>query len=214
MMTDWLTALKTGLREITLPLARKFWPGVSPDDEPYYNYRYQHVEQVDRDARRLLTAYGGDEDVVLASVWIHDRYKPQFEGKHHAAKAADWANENLGKLGFPAEKVPAVVYAVAIHAYDGDGQKIPADCLEARILWDADKLGKTGAVMLVYMLCAGGAFPQAKINFTWIRNELRTWEKIGRQIINDFYFPLSKELGEKRWAVLKAYCDALDEETG
>ena len=53
MMADWLMQLKTDFKEITLPLARKFWPGLTPDSEPFYNYRYMHVEQVERDARRL-----------------------------------------------------------------------------------------------------------------------------------------------------------------
>jgi HD superfamily phosphodiesterase len=77
-VADWLTALKTQMKEVTLPPARKFWPGASPEDEPYFNYRYQHVEQVERNARKLLAAYGGDEDVVLASVWLHDRFQPQY----------------------------------------------------------------------------------------------------------------------------------------
>jgi HD superfamily phosphodiesterase len=211
-MADWLTQLKTGLKDITLPLARQYWPGISPEDEPYYNYRYQHVEQVDRDARKLLAAHGGDEDIVLASVWIHDRYKPQFEGENHAARAAAWANENLVKLGFPKEKLPAVVYAVGNHAVFGG--KISPEHKEAQILWDADKLGKIGAIMVVYILCAGGAFPQTKINFLWLTRELHTWKERNKNLVNDFHLPLSRELGQKRYTTLKAFSDALDEETG
>jgi len=211
-MADWLNALKTGMKEITLPLARKYWPGVSPDDEPYYNYRYQHVEQVDRDARKLLGAHGGDEDIVLASVWIHDRFKPQFEGEEHAVRAAAWADENLAGLGFPTEKVPAVVYAVSNHAVFGG--KISPEHKEAQILWDADKLGKIGAIMVAYILCAGGAFPQTKINFFWLQRELHIWKERNKNLVNDFHLPLSRELGQKRYNILKAFCDALDEEVG
>jgi HD superfamily phosphodiesterase len=213
-MTDWLTQLKTGLKEITLPPARKFWPGLTPESEPYFNYRYMHVEQVERDARRLMAAYGGDEDIMLASVWIHDRYKPQFGGEDHATKAAEWARENLEGLGFPAEKVAEVIYAVSHHEYDSrKKQKIPADHPEARMLWDADKVGKIGASMLVFVIAAGGAFPQNKLDFTWLRRELRNWEHFGQQVANEFYYPLAREMCQKRYAILKAYCDALEEET-
>jgi HD superfamily phosphodiesterase len=208
---DWLTQLKTELLDITLPLARQYWPGSTPQDEPYYNYRYQHVEQVERDALKLLKAQDGDEDIVLAAVWIHDRYKPQFEGEKHAARAAEWVKENLGKTGFPTGKIPAVVYAVANHA--NPPHTIPEKYEEARILWDADKLNKIGAVMVAYSLCSCGAYPQTKVDFAWIRNEMRNWLERTTNLPDDFYFSLSREIGRERWNTLKAFCDALDEET-
>jgi HD superfamily phosphodiesterase len=211
-MTDWLTQLKTGLKEITLPLARKFWPGLTPESEPYFNYRYMHVEQVERDARRLMAVYGGDEDIVLASVWIHDRYKPQFGGEDHANRAAKWAEENLAGLGFPVEKVPQVVYAVANHTWDHFD--IPEERKEARILWDADKLGKSGALAITYLLCNGEAHTGKKMDFTSIILHLRRWEKLGKKLSDEFYFPLSREMGKKKWEILKAFCDALEEEVG
>ena len=171
-MSDWLNQLKTDLKTITLPLARQYWPGLSAEDEPYYNYRFQHVEQVERDARRLLVAYGGDEDIVFASVWIHDRCQPQYEGENHGEKAAEWANENLAKIGFPNEKVPAVVYAVRNHS--NLPQTIPVKDKEARLLWDADKLTKLGAFSVVYSLCSCPAFPQTKVTLTWIQKSLRS----------------------------------------
>jgi hypothetical protein len=214
-MTDWLTALKTQMREITLPLARKYWPGVTPEDEPYYNYRYQHVEQVEHNARKLLAVYPADEDIVLASVWLHDRFQPQYEGDNHAHKAASWAQTNLAGLGFPAAKVAEVAYGVAKHSLKKYlGEVIPEGHPEAWILWDADKLDKTGAVMPVYLLGGNSAFPGTKVNFDWVKRQLRDWEKGDKNLIGDFYYPLSRQLGQKRWAALKAFCDALDEQTG
>jgi hypothetical protein len=211
-MPDWLTQLKTGMAQITLPLAKKYWPGESPEDAPSFNYRLQHVEQVERDASRLMAANGGDEDIVLASVWIHDRYKPQLGGEKHARRAAAWAEQNLAGLGFPAAKVPAVAYAVANHA--NPPQTIPETAREARILWDADKLGKLGAIFVVYLLYTFQAHPQVKASFTRVRQVLREWESYGSRLVPDLYFPLSRELGQKRYNIFKAFCDALDEETG
>jgi HD superfamily phosphodiesterase len=211
-MADWLMQLKTEFKEITLPLARKFWPGKSPDDEPYYNYRYMHVEQVERDARRLMAVYGGDEDIVLASVWIHDWFKPQFGGEDHAERAAEWAEENLVKKGFPAAKVPGVVYALANHTWDHFD--IPEERKEARILWDADKLGKSGALGITYLLCNGESHSGRKMGFAEIIQKMRRWEELARKLSGEFYFPLSRDIGKKKWAILKAFCDALEEETG
>jgi hypothetical protein len=211
-MDDWLTALKAQMKEITLPLARKFWPGPSPDNEPYYNYRYQHVEQVERDARRLLKVYGGDEDVVLASVWIHDRFQPQYEGEKHGEKAAVWAEGNLSKTGFPAAKIPTVVYAVANHS--NPPQTIPESAKEARLLWDADKLGKTGALWMVYLLSGAPAFPEQKVDFPWIVREMSSWDGPSRELKDILYFPLSREIAQERYRTFKALYTALEKETG
>jgi predicted metal-dependent HD superfamily phosphohydrolase len=211
-MTDWLTQLKTGLKAITLPLARKYWPGPSSEDEPYYNYRYQHVEQVERDARRLLKAYGGDEDIVLASVWIHDQYQPQFEGENHGPRAAEWAEKNLSKTGFPADKVPAVVYAVSKHS--NPPHTIPESAKEARLLWDADKMGKTGALWVVYLLSSAPAFPQQRVDFPWVVREMRLWDGPSGGLKDILYFPLSQEIAQERNCAFKAFCEALEKETG
>jgi len=82
------------------------------------------------------------------------------------------------------------------------------------MLWDADKVGKIGASMLVFVIAAGGAFPQTRLDFAWLRHELRVWEKLGQQLVNEFHHPLAREMAQKRYNLLKAYCEALEEETG
>jgi HD superfamily phosphodiesterase len=211
-MSDWLTQLKTDLKEITLPDARKFWPGVTPEDEPYYNYRYQHVAQVEKEARKLLAVYGGDEDIVLASIWLHDRCQSVHDRDNHAVLASKWAKNHLAGTGFPVKKVPSVMHAVANHR--NPPHTIPEEYKEARILWDADRLTKIGVTMIVYTLCSNGAYPQTKVDFDWVKINSRRWLERVKNLPNDYYFPLSRELGRKRWNAEKAFCDALDEETG
>ena len=112
---DWLEILKNRMLEITKTAAYEFFPPIGSYTEPYYNLRFEHVKQVEIEALKLLEAHGGDKDIVLASVWIHDRYKPQFYGPDHGNKAADWALENLESKGFQKEKIKAVEYAVRNH---------------------------------------------------------------------------------------------------
>ena len=99
------------------------------------------MTQAEKEALKLLEAHGGDRDIVLASVWIHDRYKPLFYGLEHGNKAADWAVENLEGKGFPEEKVKAVEYAVRNHQ---GWTTVGLDTLEAQIVWDADKVAHLG----------------------------------------------------------------------
>ncbi|MCL2772806.1 MAG: HD domain-containing protein [Oscillospiraceae bacterium] len=138
---DWLEILKSEMLEITKTAAYEYFPAIGAYTEPYYNHKFEHVKQVETEALKLFEVYGGDKDIVLASVWIHDRYKPQFDGPDHGNKAADWVLENLESKGFPKEKVKAVEYAVRNHTgFD----KRPLETLEAQILWDADKLAHHG----------------------------------------------------------------------
>jgi HD superfamily phosphodiesterase len=150
------------MASITGQAARKHWPGLSPEAEPYYNYRFEHVRQVERDAQRLIAVVGGDTEIILASVWTHDRFQPQYEGDRHAARAAEWVREHLASLGFPISKVPAVEYVVANHS--NAPNTIPENELEARLVWDADKLSKTGALAVISFLCSIPAFPQTPVS--------------------------------------------------
>jgi HD superfamily phosphodiesterase len=72
---EWLFHIRKDLEKITGPVAAEIWP--TPKGRPYFNYRLEHVRQVERDARWLLQQVGGDEEVVLAAVWLHDRFQPQ-----------------------------------------------------------------------------------------------------------------------------------------
>jgi Predicted HD superfamily hydrolase len=147
--TNWLDTIKSEIMEITETSAYEYWKPITGYTKPYFNHRLEHVKQVEIEAKRLMDIYGGDEEIMLAAVWLHDRYKPQFEGANHGAKAADWIVENLASTGFPADKVSAVEYAVRNH----QGLEISGlDTLEAKILWDADKISHIGSSFLVDMM--------------------------------------------------------------
>jgi len=149
---NWLDILKSEMQEIQKAAAYEIFPAIGSYTEPYYNFRFEHAKQVEVEALKLLEIYEeADRDIVLASVWIHDRCKPQFGGHDHGNKAADWVLENLESKGFPKEKVKAVEYAVRNHCgYD----KRHLDTLEAKILWDSDKIAHEGPSFLfqVFML--------------------------------------------------------------
>jgi hypothetical protein len=135
----WLDYLKNELFTLTNEAAKEYWPKPTNPQEAYFNYRFEHVTQVEREAKRLLHDLGADADIVLASVWLHDRYQPVFQGPEpHGELAAVWASEHLNGLGFPPHKIAEVCYALRVHS--NPPQTIPAEKREARILWDADKL--------------------------------------------------------------------------
>jgi len=139
---NWLKQLQNEMEEITQTAAYAFFPPIGSYTKPYYNLRLEHTKQVEKEALKLLATHSSaDSDIVLASVWIHDRCKPQFDGASHGNKAADWTLHNLENKGFPKHKVNAVEYAVRNHT---GFTKKQLSTLESQILWDADKLAHYG----------------------------------------------------------------------
>jgi hypothetical protein len=201
----WLTSLQNDEALLTAQEASKIWP--HPETKaPYFNFRLEHVQQVERDALRINEYVKGDTDIILAAVWIHDRFQPQTENEKHAHQAADWAKENLAGLGFPDEKVPAVYLAVNRHC-DPPGT-IPAGDVEARVLWDADKLTRIGPLSIVSYMLAHSAFPEQKLSYSNIAVlGLERLER-SRRLVDELYYPRSREMAIARFAQQKAFYEA------
>jgi HD superfamily phosphodiesterase len=203
---EWLTALQNDLALITTTEAQKFWPNPAPRGGAYYNYRLEHVQQVERDALRIGETLPVDQEILLAAVWLHDRFHPQVKGDQHAVEAAGWALNNLAGLGFPTEKVERVSYAVARHI-DPPGQ-IPAGAVEARVLWDADKLSKIGPLDIVKSMLSHNAFPEQRISYTALA--LLGLEKLerSRRLVENLYYERSRQLAHERYQMQKAFYEA------
>lgn len=149
---QWLLDLKGHVIRTTTEAARPYWPSPKELGPPYFNFRLEHIRQVERDALRLMEIERGDEDIILAAVWLHDRFQPQFDGAQHANKAGRWARSHLKEIGFPPPKIEAVARAVELH--NRRTMDIPQELHEARILWDADRLARFGPMGLIsYMMC-------------------------------------------------------------
>lgn len=206
-MSDWLTRLRDDLIAITTTAAREHWAGPTPDAVPYFNYRLEHVRQVERDAIRLLEVVGGDEEVVLAAVWLHDRFKPQYGGDHHAARAAEWVSEHLATYDFPTEKIARVHYAVLNHS--SEPGILPANEHDARVVWDADKLSKLGTSNLIAFLLGAPAFSHKPNTYISVAQRLAASLRYDEELMPQFYFEPSRAWSAERARAKRAYCSAL-----
>jgi hypothetical protein len=212
MDPSWLSVLREDMHRITSQAARRHWPGPSQAVPPFFNYRWEHVQQVERDPRRLLQRVTADEEIVLAAVWLHDRFQPQYDDDGHAARAADWARSQLAGCGFPPAKVAVVAGAVAEHS--GAPGTIPEDRLEARLLWDADKLSRLGAVNLISYLAAMPAFPSPLMGFDSILAVGKAKLSSKRALADAFYLDVSRRLARQRLELQQAFNDELAAEMG
>lgn len=104
---------------------------------------FDHVLRVLALAERIAQAEGADVEIVRAAALLHDvgRAEERRSGGCHARIGAARAREIL--RGYPPDKVEAVAEAVAAHRF----RRGPApQSLEARVLYDADKLDAIGAI--------------------------------------------------------------------
>ena len=106
-----------------------------------------HTERVHKTALHLGRLMEASLDVLSASALLHDigrRYETREQGKIcHAEKGAELARGILQKLNFLPSFIDEVAHCIEAHRYRGD--KVPRT-LEAKILYDADKLDSIGAV--------------------------------------------------------------------
>ncbi len=122
---------------ITIDEARAHYP--SEDTA----HSFAHVLRVLKLAERIGRAEGADMEVLRAAVLLHDiaRVAEDAGGPCHAEAGAEQAGQILS--GHPPAKVEAVAHAIRAHRFRATS--VP-QTLEAKILYDADKLDAIGAI--------------------------------------------------------------------
>jgi uncharacterized protein len=124
----------------TLEQARAWYTGADPI------HAFDHVERVYHMAERLAIAEGADLEIVRAAALLHDAEgtTPGHESRatHHQA-SAEFAMEILTAESWPMERIAAVQHCIRAHRFR-TGET--PETIEAKILFDADKLDVLGAV--------------------------------------------------------------------
>ncbi len=106
-----------------------------------------HSERVLQMALRLGREMDADLEILAAAALLHDiGRKEERETKGavcHAVHGAAMAVPILRELGYTEEGIEQICHCIAAHRYRGKQQP---QTLEARILFDADKLDSIGAI--------------------------------------------------------------------
>lgn len=106
-----------------------------------------HTERVHNLALHIGHLMNARLDILSAAALLHDIGRLQetrSQGKIcHAAKGAEMAGEIMTELGLPADMQKEVLHCIESHRYRN--KKVPKT-LEAKILFDADKLDSIGAI--------------------------------------------------------------------
>jgi len=117
---------------------------------------FDHVARVYQMAVRLARLEGAEMEIVEAAALLHDagnghghesdaefQTLPAARASHHHI-AAEFAKTVLGKEGWPEERIAAVLHCIRSHRFRDEDEQ--PQTLEAKILFDADKLDAIGAI--------------------------------------------------------------------
>jgi len=143
------------INEGLLAAARRFYP----QNDPVHGF--DHVLRVLRLAEQLARMEGADVEIVCAAALLHDAaeqheadgsqkaggHKTAVAGAHrlaHHHTSAGIAGMILAAQGWAPERIVAVQHAIRAHRFRDNSE--PPQTLEARLLFDADKLDAIGAI--------------------------------------------------------------------
>jgi uncharacterized protein len=132
---------------LTLEKARQWYPEVDAV------HGFDHIERVYGLCRRIGRQEGADMEILLAAALLHDSqgsHPGKGQRNDHHLRSAEFAAEVLAGEGWDNARIQAVQHCIRAHRYRR-GEEAP-ETLEAKVLFDADKLDVIGAVGVVRAL--------------------------------------------------------------
>jgi uncharacterized protein len=165
-------------------------------------------------AARIHPAPAYDDDIVFAAAYLHDlgvftgnlpKDPAELPGWDHVACACNLTPQLLEGIGFPPEKVPAVLACIREHQPHNDPHSF-----EATLLRDADILEQLGAVGILRIASKLGSDTRFRL-FADARDALqRALDQLPAQLRLD----AARELAIPRIQTLREFLLALDSEAG
>ncbi len=200
---------------ISVEEARRYYEGADSAHD------FDHVLRVLALAERIAAEEGASLALVRTAALLHDvgRARAHAEGLDHAQLGAAIARQALA--GQPQGRVDAVAGAIAAHRFRAGPEPTT---LEARVLFDADKLDAIGAIGVARAFAHGGAQGQR----LWARAEdvdVARWDRTGddpqqHTPVHEFMVKLSRlrerlttaagrRIAEERHAFMVSFFDRL-----
>jgi uncharacterized protein len=221
---------KDSFKEDDYPLGVELTEKLRQLADPYHDgmggcHGPDHTERVHKTALHIGRLMEARLDVLSGAALLHDigrRYETREQGKIcHAEKGAELARAILEKLNFPQSFIDETAHCIEAHRYRGD--KNPRT-LEAKILYDADKLDSIGAVGIGRAFLFAGQTGAKLHNDTDV--DILDCKPYSREdtAYREFKFKMSKikdrmltpegkRLAEERHVFMEVFFDRLERET-
>lgn len=190
---------------------------------------FDHVWRVTTLAMRIAQEEGADVTIVRLAALLHDVPVAELEAdasekrrSHHFA-AADFARELLLGRGMGTEEVMNVVHCIKAHRFRD--QSVQPQSLEAKCLYDADKLDSIGAIGIARAFAYAGAHNNRLWYEPWTsvpsdeakptrENYTPVHEYVYklRRILATLHTQSARRIGGERHRAMIAFFDRLDAE--
>jgi uncharacterized protein len=122
---------------------------------------FAHIRRVWANARAISATEGGDAEILIAAVLLHDCVQVEKNSplRGQASRmAAVRAAEILADAGWDAARIDRVAQAIASHSFSAG---IAPESLEGRILQDADRLDAIGCLGIARCFYTAGRMGSA-----------------------------------------------------
>lgn len=183
-----------------------------------------HLQRVWHNARTIHAQEGGDLEVLLAAVLLHDCVAVEKNSplRSHASRlAAEKASAVLADLNWSGAKISAAAHATEAHSFSAN---IPATSLEAQIMQDADRLDSLGLLGVARTFYVAGRMgsalydpldPQAQHrDYDDKRFCLDHFQTKLLHLANGFQTPTGRHMAQIRHERLKGFMEQFKEEIG
>ena len=169
--------------------------------QPCSEHANDHILRVLRRCIIIGKKLNADLEILVAAAYLHDLGMHYAPARVHGRLSAEKADPVLERIGFPGEKRDATLLAIRTH--DVSASSEDRKTIEAKILFDADKVDAFGVIgVLRYTRVVYGKLP---IDFIIEDIEMR-WEGLSfsetreaarddYQYSKDYFVQLKKELG-------------------
>ena len=202
---------------LTLDDARQWYPEFDPV------HGFDHIERVYHLCKRISNIEGADAEIVLTAALLHDCQGSAPDGAerlNHHIVSAEFAEEVLKAESWKEERIKAVQHCIRAHRFRNNGDE-PAT-LEAKVLFDADKLDVIGAIgaarTIGYAIKAGQpTFAEPSEQFKQTGQEQPGEAHSAyheylfklRKIASGLYTPTGRRMAEERQRFLNQFFDEL-----
>ncbi|MGE8190294.1 HD domain-containing protein [Pseudomonas sp. NPDC086278] len=183
-----------------------------------------HLQRVWHNVRTLQAEEGGDLEVLLASVLLHDCVAVEKNSplRSQASRlAAQKAAAVLSNLAWPRHQISAIVHAIEAHSFSAN---ITPTSLEAKIVQDADRLDSLGLLGVARTFYTAGRMgsglydphdPEAKArDYDDKRFCLDHFQTKLLHLANGFQTTTGQRLARIRHERLKGFMELFKEEIG
>jgi len=203
------------LPESLIRIARDYFDDARPTHD------WDHVERVHNLCMHIGRIEGADLEVLSCAAYLHDIGRG-FEERDisvcHARKGAQLAQGLLADMGFEDTFIQKVVHCIATHRFR-DG--LMPETLEARVLYDADKLDAIGAIGIARAYAYAGEHNQRLVEeFEREHGDDLAVDHTSHSPIKEYKVKLSKikdrmltsegrRIAEKRDAFMSAFLERL-----